>query len=123
MRSAQRRFVRATGITYAAYRTIERARYATNLLREGVPIIDVVHRAGYYDQPHLTRSFNYLIGQTPSEVARATRQLSFLYKTTSGREFYGESEGGRLYALHDPDQVRGRHEPRTAAADAVPGDR
>ena len=90
MRSAQRRFVRATGITYAAYRTIERARYATNLLREGVPIIDVVHRAGYYDQPHLTRSFDYLIGQTPSEVARATRQLSFLYKTTSGGTFYGE---------------------------------
>ena len=37
VRSAQRRFARATGITYAAYRTIERARYATNLLREGIP--------------------------------------------------------------------------------------
>jgi AraC-like DNA-binding protein len=123
VRSVQRRFVRATGITYAAYRTIERARYATNLLREGVPIIDVVLRAGYYDQPHLTRSFTYLIGQTPSEVARATRQLSFLYKTTSGREFYGESEGGRLDALHHPDQIRGRHEPRAAAPSAVLSDR
>jgi hypothetical protein len=94
VRSAQRRFARATGITYAAYRTIERARYATNLLRTGVPIIDVVHRAGYFDQPHLTRSIRYLIGQTPSEVARATRQLSFLYKTSRGGVFYGESEGG-----------------------------
>jgi AraC-like DNA-binding protein len=123
VRSAQRRFARATGITYAAYRTIERARYATNLLREGVPIIDVVHRAGYFDQPHLTRSLKYLIGQTPLEVARATRQLSFLYKTSSGGGFYGESEGGRLDALHDPDQVRRRHEPRAAAPSAVPGDR
>ena len=122
-RSAQRRFARATGISYAAYRTIERARYATNLLREGLPIIDVAQRAGYYDQPHLTRSFKYLIGQTPLEVARATRQLSFLYKTTSGSKFYGESEGDRLDALHDPDQIRGKHEPRAAAAGAVPGDR
>jgi hypothetical protein len=82
VRSAQRRFIRATGITYAAYRTIERARCATRLLQAGVPIIDVVHRAGYFDQPHLTRSFRSLIGQTPLEVARATRQLSFLYKTS-----------------------------------------
>jgi AraC-like DNA-binding protein len=123
VRSAQRRFARATGITHAAYRTIERARYATNLLREGVPIIEVVHRAGYFDQPHLTRSFKYLIGQTPSEVARATRQLSFLYKTSHAREFYPESEGGRLDALHDPDQVRRTRDRRAAAPGAVPGDR
>jgi AraC-like DNA-binding protein len=121
VRSAQRRFARATGITAAAYRTIKRARYAATLLREGVPIIDVVHRAGYFDQPHLTRSFRYLIGQTPSEVAGATRQLSFLYKTTRGREFYGESEGNRLDARHDADQVCRERERRAAAPGAVPG--
>jgi len=82
VRSAQRRFARATGITHTAYRTIERVRFAANLLRSGVPIIDVVHRAGYFDQPQLTHCCKYLIGQTPSEIARATRQLSFLYKTT-----------------------------------------
>jgi hypothetical protein len=80
-RSAQRRFLQATGITHTAYRTIQRARYAVNRLREGASIIDVVHEAGYFDQPHLTRSLKYLIGQTPADVARATRQLSFLYKT------------------------------------------
>jgi AraC-like DNA-binding protein len=80
-RSAQRHFLRATGITYATFRTIERARYATNLLREGTSIADVVHLAGYFDQPHLTRSLKYLIGQTPTEIARGTRQLSLLYKT------------------------------------------
>jgi len=40
-----------------------------------------VHRIGYYDQAHLTRTFKRLIGQTPADVARATPQLSFLYKT------------------------------------------
>jgi len=81
LRSAQRHFLRAAGITHAAFRAIERARYATNLLREGASIADVVHLAGYSDQPHLTRSLKYLIGQTPAEIARVTRQLSFLYKT------------------------------------------
>jgi hypothetical protein len=81
LRSAQRRFLRATGITHARFRTIERARYATNLLHEGTSIADVVHLAGYYDQPHLTRSLKHLIGQTPAEIARGTRQLSLLYKT------------------------------------------
>jgi AraC-like DNA-binding protein len=85
LRSAQRHFRRATGITYAAFHTIERARYATNLLRDGTSIADVVHLAGYFDQPHLTRSLKYLIGQTPTEIARGTRQLSFLYKTAPPR--------------------------------------
>jgi len=82
-RSGQRRILRAGGITRAAFRSISRARYATSLLRDGVPILDVVHRAGYYDQPHLCRSLSRLIGQAPGEIARGTRQLSFLYKTST----------------------------------------
>ena len=41
LRSVQRHFLRSAGITYATFRQIERARYATNLLREGVSILDV----------------------------------------------------------------------------------
>lgn len=82
VRSIQRRFLRATGIAHATFRTIERARYATTLLRAGKSISDVIHLAGYFDQPHLTRSLKYLIGQTPSEIARGTRQLSLLYKNS-----------------------------------------
>lgn len=85
MRSVQRHFLRATGITHAKFRAIERARYATNLIREGTSNADVVHLAGYFDQPHLTRSLRHLIGQTPTEIARGTRQLSFLYKTSLPR--------------------------------------
>jgi AraC-like DNA-binding protein len=81
VRSAQRHFLQATGVTHGTIRQIERARHATNLLKEGVSILDTVHKAGYYDQAHLTRSLKYLIGQTPGQIIRAEEQLSFLYKT------------------------------------------
>ena len=47
----QRRFLRATGLTQSAARQIERARYATHLLQQGVSILDTVLEAGYFDQP------------------------------------------------------------------------
>ena len=81
LRSAQRHFLQATGITHGAIRQIERARHATNLLKQGASILDTVHQAGYYDQAHLTRSLKYMIGQTPAQIIRAEEQLSFLYKT------------------------------------------
>jgi hypothetical protein len=81
LRSAQRHFLHATGLTHRTVRQIERARHATNLLRQGDSILDVVHDAGYFDQAHLTRSVKYLVGQTPVEISRARTQLSFLYKT------------------------------------------
>jgi hypothetical protein len=80
-RSVQRHFLRATGITYAQFRKIERARHAVELLRNGTGVLDVVHNAGYFDQPHLTRSLKYLIGQTPTKILRNEAQLSFSYKT------------------------------------------
>jgi AraC-like DNA-binding protein len=81
LRSAQRHFLRSTGVTYATFRQIERARYATILLREGVPILDVVSRLGYFDQAHLTRSFRRFIGEAPAKIMQRQKQLSFLYKT------------------------------------------
>ena len=81
LRSAQRHFLRSTGVTYATFRQIERARYATILLREGVPILDVVSRLGYFDQAHLTRSLRRFIGEAPAKIMQRRRQLSFLYKT------------------------------------------
>lgn len=79
----QRRFLRATGLTQGAVRQIERARHATELLQQGVSILDTVLKAGYFDQPHLTRSLNRFIGQTPAEIREKSRpeQMPFLYKT------------------------------------------
>ena len=83
IRSAQRHFLQATGMTQSTIRQIQRARYATNLLKQGVSILDTVHETGYFDQAHLTRSLKYFIGQTPAQIIRADNQLSFLYKTRS----------------------------------------
>lgn len=79
LRSVQRRFLRATGLTHGEVNQIERAHHAVALLKQGVSILDTVDRAGYADQPHLTRSLKRLIGQTPAQLAspRDAMQLSF----------------------------------------------
>jgi hypothetical protein len=80
VRSVQRRFLKATGLTRGTLSQIDRARYATSLLRREVSILDTVDLAGYSDQPHLTRSLKYFIGQTPAQLIQKdeTSQLSFL---------------------------------------------
>lgn len=82
-RTARRHFRRTIGLTQKAIRQIERARYAAILLQEGMSILDVVYEAGYFDQPHLTRSLKHFIGQTPTQIMQKNgpEQLSFLYKT------------------------------------------
>ena len=78
-RTEQRRVLQVTGLTRGAICQIERARRATLLLRQGRPILDVVHETGYYDQAHLTRSLQRFIGLTPARIARGGDQLSLLY--------------------------------------------
>ena len=80
-RTEQRRVVQITGLTRGAICQIERARRATLLLRSGVPILDVVSQAGYYDQAHLTRSMRRFVGLTPARIAQGGDQLSHLYNT------------------------------------------
>ena len=78
-RTEQRRLRQITGLTRGAIHQIERARRATLLLRQGMPILDVVYEAGYYDQPHLTRSLRRFIGLSPAHIAQGRAQLSLLY--------------------------------------------
>jgi len=83
IRTARRHFRRTTGLSQSTIRQIERARYATVLLQGGMSILDVVYEAGYHDQPHLTRSLKYYIGQTPTQIMQKNgpERLSLLYKT------------------------------------------
>jgi hypothetical protein len=83
LRSVQRRFVQAVGLSRSTIRQIERARQAMALLKQGTSILDTVHEAGYYDQPHLTRSLKRWLGQTPAQLIAMSRDgsLSFPYKT------------------------------------------
>jgi AraC-like DNA-binding protein len=39
------------------------------MLCQGVSPVDVAGKAGYADQPHLTRSVKRFLGQTPSQIA------------------------------------------------------
>lgn len=83
VRSVQRRVAAATGLTQGAIRQIERARQAAILLGEGADPLDVVHRCGYYDQPHLARSLQRFIGRTATQLRHgdaADDVLSLLYK-------------------------------------------
>jgi len=68
LRMVQYRIQRSTGLSQRTIRQIERARYAASLLKQGVSILDTVCKAGYSDQPHLTRSLKHHIGHTPAEI-------------------------------------------------------
>ncbi len=68
-RTIRHRFLQATGLPQSTIRQIERAQQAVSLLEGGVSILDTVYQAGYADQPHLTRSLKYFMGQTPAQIA------------------------------------------------------
>lgn len=70
-RSLERRVARATGLSRGAAARIRRAERAVELLSRGVPASEVAGRAGYADQPHLTRSLRRYVGQTPAQIGRA----------------------------------------------------
>jgi AraC-like DNA-binding protein len=70
LRSVQRRFLHATGLTRGTLEQIERARDAFTFLEQGLSIADAVYQVGYADQPHLTRSLKRFIGQTPARIIR-----------------------------------------------------
>jgi AraC-like DNA-binding protein len=93
-RSVRRRCLRATGLTPAVIRQIERARQAAALLQRGVSILDTTNEIGYFDQPHLTRALKRFMGHTPAEILRMNgfADMSLSYKTT---EFSGAKPGPR----------------------------
>ena len=67
-RTVRHRFLQATGLTQSHIRQVERAKRAATLLQQGTSILDTVHEAGYFDQPHLTRSLKQWIGYTPAQI-------------------------------------------------------
>jgi hypothetical protein len=72
-RTVRHHFLQATGLTQSYISQVERAKRAQELLLQGKSILDTVHEAGYFDQPHLTRSMKQLIGQTPAQIVREYR--------------------------------------------------
>ncbi|MEU6716911.1 helix-turn-helix domain-containing protein [Nonomuraea sp. NPDC046802] len=82
-RTIQRRFLAATGLARGTVRQIERARRAAVLIQDNAPIQDVIHRLGYFDHPHLSRSLTRYIGRTATQLGdrNPSQPLSLLYKT------------------------------------------
>ncbi len=72
-RTVRHRFLRATGLTQGHIVQFERAQRAARLLRETGSILNTVYEAGYFDQPHLTRSLKQFIGYTPAQIIRMSR--------------------------------------------------
>jgi hypothetical protein len=69
-RTLRHRFLQATGLPQGHIVQVERAQRAAALLQQGTSILDTVHEAGYFDQPHLTRSLKQFVGYTPGELVR-----------------------------------------------------
>ena len=69
-RTVRHHFLRATGLTQGHIVQFQRAQRAVQLLRQKGSILDTVHAAGYFDQPHLTRSLKQFIGYTPAQILR-----------------------------------------------------
>jgi len=69
-RTLRYRFLQSTGLSRSYIRQMKRAQQAVRLLQQGVSILDTVFEAGYFDQPHLTRSLKQFIGSTPAQITR-----------------------------------------------------
>jgi AraC-like DNA-binding protein len=68
-----RAFTRAYGLPPHQYLTGRRIDMARRLLLAGNPPADVALATGFYDQPHLTRTFRRLLGVSPARYATATQ--------------------------------------------------
>ncbi|HEY8460795.1 MAG TPA: AraC family transcriptional regulator [Blastocatellia bacterium] len=70
-------FKRVTGLSPHQYVLSQRVQAARRLLAETtLPITEVAHQVGFYDQSHFTYHFKRLIGVTPSEIRKRKNVLS-----------------------------------------------
>ncbi len=79
LRSVQRRFLQATGLSPRHHEHIRRASRAVDMLENDQPIMDVVHRLGYADQAHMTRIIKRLSGCTPGQIIKKVKHARRLH--------------------------------------------
>ncbi len=65
-------FTAEVGLPYAAWRRWTRLRLAFDVVRDGGPLTEAAHTAGFADSAHLTRTCRELFGITPTEALIAT---------------------------------------------------
>jgi len=74
-RTLRHRFLHTTGLSQNRIRQIQRAQQAQSMLAQGFSILDTTFAAGYYDQPHLTRSLKQFIGYTPAQIIQMNQRM------------------------------------------------
>jgi AraC family transcriptional regulator of adaptative response / methylphosphotriester-DNA alkyltransferase methyltransferase len=100
-RSLQRAF-EGEGITFREAVAVARMRRAKTLLqRGGLPIYQVADRVGYRSKAEFTKAFKRHTGMTPSDYARAHRDLA------GSQDLYA----GRAARHAEPRQVLGNGRP------------
>lgn len=73
-RTLHRHCLAAFGYGPTTLRRVLRFRRALTLLRRGVPAAETAARAGYADQPHLSREMRALAGAAPAQLASAANR-------------------------------------------------
>lgn len=68
-RSFRRNMLSTFGYGYATLVRLQRVRRARTLLVSGAPVAAAAAGAGFADQPHLSREFRRLVGQSPAQFA------------------------------------------------------
>lgn len=75
LRTVQRHFLGATGLTMGRIRQIRRAEQARNLLTGPYTLTAIAYETGYSNPGHMTHAFNYFFGQTPSALRSLMTQV------------------------------------------------
>lgn len=75
LRTIRHRFLHTTGLSQNHIRQLQRAQQAQSMLAQGASILDTTFEAGYYDQPHLTRSLKQFIGYTPAQIVQMNQSI------------------------------------------------
>lgn len=71
-------FTEQMGVPMKSYLLWARMRRAGLLLHSGMPLTEVAHKMGFYDQAHFSRAFKRFVGLTPSSLERSTDVQVFI---------------------------------------------
>jgi AraC-like DNA-binding protein len=82
-RQLERRFSQQTGLSPKMFARLIRFRTAAMLLQQQpmLPLQDLVHEIGFYDQAHFIHDFKAFSGLTPTEYLAQQRNVGFLQYT------------------------------------------
>ena len=64
-RRLQQQFKTLVGLSPKQFANVKRVHKATQLVKSNIPLMEITHLLGYYDQAHFIHDFKYFTGLTP----------------------------------------------------------